>query len=239
MHKCWEWRHHCRRYLVCDVLFLSVLSYLIQPWQHTTCKKYWTLDASHHRGLPTFWATYSAQRYLAATAWSWHRWRQEREQKQGKQAGICAGLKGSPFKPPLPSLYVTNTQSMLQKTYELRLRITTHTVNSCVLFFFKTWLNVGILEEAIEPQGRFVYRSDWTAESGGVKCGGMCIYVCNTLCSSSAITGQLCSLDLEFIIFTIFAYNTLTPTPLLTRLFWEHRLEHNLRYPRLLSSGWF
>lgn len=31
----------------------------------------------------------------------------------------------------------------------------------------------------------------------------MCIYVSNALCSSSAITGQLCSPDLEFIIFTV------------------------------------
>lgn len=75
-------------------------------------------------------------------------------------------------------------------------------MNSCVLFFSETWLNVNILEEAIEPEGQFVYHSDWTAESGEVKCGGVCVYVSNALRSSSAITGQFCSPDLEFIIFS-------------------------------------
>lgn len=121
-----------------------------------------------HWMLPTTAASQHSGRPIphSGTAWSWHRWRQEREQKQGKQAGIYAGLKGSPFKPPLPSLHVTNTQSILQKTYELRLRITTHTVNSCVLFFFKTWLNVDILEDGYWSQRAGLSIAQTEAESG-------------------------------------------------------------------------
>lgn len=56
---------------------------------------------------------------------------------------------------------------------------------------------------AIEARGPVCLSLRLNSRIWEVKCGGVCIYVSNALCSSSAITGRLCSPDLEFIIFTV------------------------------------
>lgn len=128
-----------------------------------------------HASVPT-WITTLIRR--------WHRQRWERRQKRGKQAGIHARLKSSLNKPTLPNLFITNTQSIVNKIDELRLRISSNKMNSCTSFFIETWLNVNIPDVAIELAGRTVYRSDRTAESSKDKSSWVCIFVNNAWCTS-------------------------------------------------------
>ena len=125
--------------------------------------------------------------------------RRERKTKRGKRGGIQARLRSSPDRPALPSLFIANAQSIVNKIDELRLRLHSNRINSCAFFLTETWLNPNIPDAAIELAGRTVYRADRTADSGKDKGGGVCIYVCNSWCNTTDIVETFCSPDLEFI----------------------------------------
>ncbi len=61
------------------------------------------------------------------------RQRRERKQKQGKIAGVRARLQANPHRPTLTSLFLKNSQSLVNKMDEIRLRITSHCMDSCVM----------------------------------------------------------------------------------------------------------
>ena len=59
--------------------------------------------------------------------------RRERKTKRGKRGGIQARLRSSPDRPALPSLFIANAQSIVNKIDELRLRLHSNRINSCFL----------------------------------------------------------------------------------------------------------
>ncbi|XP_055495637.1 uncharacterized protein LOC129699672 [Leucoraja erinacea] len=88
------------------------------------------------------------------------------------------------------------------KIDELRLRITTHRrIADCnAMVFTEPWLNDNIPDNAIELEGRTVFRADRTAEdSSKTKGSGLCIYVNNTWCTDVVRIGSHCSADLEYL----------------------------------------
>lgn len=125
--------------------------------------------------------------------------RRERKQKRGKRTGIRARLQANPHRPTLPSLFLTNSRSLVNKMDEIRLRITSHCMDSCVMVITETWLDSAIPDAVIDLQGRTVYRADRTADSGKSKCGGVCIYVSNAWCTSTDIIKTYCSRDIEYL----------------------------------------
>ncbi len=125
--------------------------------------------------------------------------RRERKQKRGKRAGIHVRLRSSPDQPALPSLFIANAQSIVNKIDKLRLRLHSNRIISCAFFFTETWLNQNIPDAAIDLAGQTVYRADRTADSSKDKGGGVCIYVCNSWCTATDIVETFCSPDLEFI----------------------------------------
>ncbi|KAI4881601.1 hypothetical protein NFI96_007439 [Prochilodus magdalenae] len=82
---------------------------------------------------------------------------------------------------------------------EIRLRITSNNMNSCVVIIMETWLNRSVPDAAIELAGHSVYRADRTEASGKSRGGGLCIYIHNNWCTAADTIEQHCSLDLEFL----------------------------------------
>lgn len=98
------------------------------------------------------------QTLVSAWITSWgnrqhRRWR-ERKQKRGKQAGIHARLRSSPDRPALPSLFIANAWSIVNKIDKLKLRFHSNKINSCASFFTETWLTPNIPDAVIELTGR-------------------------------------------------------------------------------------
>ncbi len=89
-----------------------------------------------------------------------------------KRAGIRARLQANPHRPTLSSLFLTNSCSLINKMDEIRLRITSHCMDSCVMIITETWLDSAISDAVIDLQGRTVYRADRTADSGKSKVPG-------------------------------------------------------------------
>ena len=61
--------------------------------------------------------------------------RRERKNKWGKWAGIQARLRSSPDRPALPSLFIANAHSIVNKIDKLRLRLHSNTISGCAFFF--------------------------------------------------------------------------------------------------------
>lgn len=99
----------------------------------------------------------------------------------------------------MPSLFIANARSIVNKINELKLRFNSNKINSCASFFTETWLTPNIPDTAIELTGWTVYRADRTADSGKDKGGGVCIYISNSWCTSTDIVKTFYSPDLEFI----------------------------------------
>ena len=128
--------------------------------------------------------------------------RRDRKQRRGKRGGLRAKLKLTPLRLSLPSIFLANVRSLVNKMDELRLRIThsKRLLDCNVMVFTETWLHNDVPDNAIELTGRYTLRADRTADdSGKTRGGGLCIYVNKAWCTNTVIVGRHCSANLEFL----------------------------------------
>lgn len=122
--------------------------------------------------------------------------RRERKQRRGKRAGLRARLNANPYKPALPSVFLANSRSAVNKLDEIGVRIMPY----CVSIITETWLNDGISDTVIQLAGLSVYRADRTSDSGKNRGGGVCIYVNNKWCTAVDVVERHCCPDLELLV---------------------------------------
>ncbi len=65
-----------------------------------------------------------------------------RRRKRGKRAGVLVRLRRRAFRPPLPTIFLANVQSLDNKLCELRVRISyqRETRDCCVICLTETWM---------------------------------------------------------------------------------------------------
>ncbi len=98
--------------------------------------------------------------------------------------------------PPLPSILLTNVQSLENKIDDLRARISfQRDIRDCkILCLTETWLTPSVLDTAITPYDNFsVLRMDRTAEAGKTKSGGVCFMINKKCCDPRNISILLTS----------------------------------------------
>ncbi|XP_024121111.1 uncharacterized protein LOC112142095 [Oryzias melastigma] len=127
--------------------------------------------------------------------------RRRRRRKRGRRAGALARLRRLPLKPPLPSLFLSNARSLLNKMDELRLQVATDNCvkDVCALLITETWLQHSVPDSAIELAGYTALRRDRTADSGKSRGGGVCVYVNNSWCTNTVTIDSQCSPDIEYL----------------------------------------
>ena len=76
----------------------------------------------------------------------------------------------------------------------LRLWITSHRLNHCVMVITETWLDQHIPDIAIVLAGCAVYRADRTANTGKSRGRGLHIHVNNSWCTNTIVTKTLTAL---------------------------------------------
>ncbi len=93
--------------------------------------------------------------------------RKERKQKRGCRAGLLARLRKQPYKPPLPSLFLSNARSFTHKMDDMELLIANNNSlrDCCVIIITETWLHQGIPNAAVQLASRTLYRRDRTMDS--------------------------------------------------------------------------
>ena len=110
-----------------------------------------------------------------------------------------ARLQANPHRLALPSLFLTNARSLANKIDEVRLRVISRRMDSCVAVVTETWLDGNIPDAAVEIAGRSLLRADRSAASGKSRGGGLALYVHNTWCTATRTVGTFCSPDLEYL----------------------------------------
>ncbi len=95
--------------------------------------------------------------------------KRHRRWKRGKRAGVLVRLRRRAFRPPLPTILLTNIQSLDNKLCELRARISyqRETRDCCVICLTGTWMSAMVPDSAIELTGFSVHRLDRAKELTG------------------------------------------------------------------------
>ncbi len=122
--------------------------------------------------------------------------RRDHKQRRGKHRGLRAKLMLTPHRLSLPSIFLANVRSLVNKMDEIRLRIThsKRLLDCNVMVFTETWLHSDIPNNVIDLTGRYTLQADRTADdSGKTRGGGLCIYVNKAWCTNSDIVGRHCS----------------------------------------------
>ncbi len=104
----------------------------------------------------------------------------DQEAHWGKRAGVCNRLRKRAHHPALPSILLTNVQSLENKMDDLRARINfQRDIWDCnILCLTETWLTTSVPDTAVTPSDNFsVLRMDRTAEAGKIKGGGVCFII--------------------------------------------------------------
>ncbi len=154
---------------------------------------------------PTPFAQYpggnSQDTWLVVGPTSRRRRQRHRKQKRGCRAGLLARLARQPHKPPIPSIFLTNAQSIVHKIDEPQLLLASNnTIQDCrVIIISESWLHPLIPDAAVQLPGRSLHCHYRNADSGKSKGGGLCIYTHNNWCTNSRITHTHCCPDLEAI----------------------------------------
>lgn len=99
----------------------------------------------------------------------------------------------------MPSIFLANARSLLNKLDDVRLRITNNRLDCCIMVITETRLHDNIPDLAMELAGRSLYSVDRTADSGKSRGGGVCAYIHNSWCTDTIVIERHCFLDLEFL----------------------------------------
>ncbi len=95
-----------------------------------------------------------------------------RTRRRGKRAGALVKLRQRGFRTPLPSIYLANLCSLLNKMDKLLLLYRTNKdfSNSAALCFTETWLKDAIPDSVLHLPNFQLIRADRDAESTGKSC---------------------------------------------------------------------
>ncbi len=128
--------------------------------------------------------------------------RRRRKKHRGRRAGIRNRLRERAHSPPLPSILLTNVQSLENKMDDLRARISfQRDIRDCNIHCLpETWLTPSVPDTAVRPSDNFsVLRMYRTAEAGKTKGGGVCFMINKKWCDprNISILSRSCSPHLE------------------------------------------
>ena len=125
-----------------------------------------------------------------------------RTRKRGRKGGIRARVKRRGPNLHLPSIVLSNAQSIKNKKDELaaRCKYISEYRNSSVICITESWLKAEIPDNHVTPDGFSIYRGDRTAESEKeLGYGGVCLLVNKRWCTNVTIKEKVCTPKLELL----------------------------------------
>lgn len=135
--------------------------------------------------------------------------------KRGRRGGVrrrlkYLGLDDRRKHPPLPSVLLSNVQSIRNKMDELEAhaKFKKESKETCLLAFTETWLSESDLDSDVYLSGfGCPVRLDRSRETTGKKRGGgVCFYVNQRYCNSVTIRERICTTDIELLSISLRPY---------------------------------
>ena len=133
------------------------------------------------------------------------RWARRRTRKRGRRGGTRLRKTQPLSRIPLPSIILSNTQSLRNKTEELQMLVrSNHDFrDSCILAFSESWLSERDLAADLEIDGfgtpfRLDRDATVTGKSSG---GGVCLYINDRWCNAKSVIVResMCTPDVELL----------------------------------------
>ena len=126
-----------------------------------------------------------------------------RKRKRGKKGGLRNRLKQRGHRTALPSVVLSNVQSLNNKITELHAKTAfiSENRNSSVLCFIETWLSDSIPSSAVTPPEFSIVRADRDINlSNKQKGGGLCLFINEKWCTNYFVVSKFCSPKLEYLV---------------------------------------
>lgn len=124
------------------------------------------------------------------------------KRKRGKRGGTRLKLRRRNAKVPLPTIILANVRSLKRKADELRAntRYLYEYREACILAFTETWLNNGVSDSEVCPEGFSIIRLDRCSETTGKEQGGgVCFMINDRWCRTTVIRKKICTPDIELL----------------------------------------
>jgi hypothetical protein len=127
----------------------------------------------------------------------------QRRRRRGRRSGLLVRRRRA-HRPLLPSILLTNVQSLDNKVDKIRARVALQRdIRDCnILYFMETWLSRDMFSESVQPPGLSMHRADRDKHlSGKRKGGGVCVMINDSWCNYNNIQElkSFCSPNLEFL----------------------------------------
>ena len=131
-----------------------------------------------------------------------------RPRKRGRRGGVRSRLRRRPFRPPLPSIILSNVRSLRNKMDLLhaRCRMERAFRDICIIALTETWLDDSVSDDEVSLDNFTIIRSDRTRNSGKTRGGGLCLYINDRWCSNIKTHRRVCSPDLEMLTVSLRPY---------------------------------
>ena len=126
----------------------------------------------------------------------------EHKRKRGKRGGVRQRLWNRKTKVPLPTIILSNVQSIKRKADKLRAntRYLHEYREACVLAFSETWLNETVPDSEVCPDGFSIVRLDRCSKATGKEHGGgMCVMINDRWCKATVVRRKICTSDIELL----------------------------------------
>ena len=134
------------------------------------------------------------------------RHRGSRTRKRGRRGGIRLKMRGMSLSHiPLPSIVLSNVQSLQNKTEELQAqaRYRHEFRDACILALTETWLSHKDLDKdvTIDGFGKLIRLDRGAVATGKSTGGGLCLFLNERYCDAKSviIRERLCTADLELL----------------------------------------
>ncbi len=131
-----------------------------------------------------------------------------RPRKRGRRGGIRSRIRKRPFKPPLPSIILSNVRSLRNKMDLLhaRCRLERAFRDICIIALSETWLDQSVSDVEVSLDNFTIIRADRTEQSGKTRGGGVCLYINNSWCNNIKVHHKSCTADLEILTVSLRPY---------------------------------
>ncbi|KAK0135719.1 hypothetical protein N1851_028396 [Merluccius polli] len=121
--------------------------------------------------------------------------------KRGKRGGIRSRVRRRPFRPPLPTIIMSNVRSLRNKMDLLhaRCRFERAFRDICIIALSETWLEESVSDSEVSLDNFTIIRSDRTRHSGKTRGGGVCLYINDRWCNNIKVHRKVCTPNLELV----------------------------------------
>jgi len=124
-----------------------------------------------------------------------------KKRKRGRRGGVKQRLQRRGYRPPLPSIILSNVRSIRNKfdTLTALARFDHDYKSACVICITETWLSPLDTDTSVSLDNFTLFRNDRDYSLGKGRGGGVCLYINDRWCKNVNVVSKTSTPDIEFL----------------------------------------